>query len=235
MLSGTAGGCQSETREQVFPLQAEFSPQASCKRPVQGQSGPGVWEHRDSEGKGGLTCQRLGSIQQLPPGSRPGRWTGPWASGPRSHTSGPPGGRGRGSELKRLDSPGGRGGGRRGARWEGPGHWGRAAGLVTSGVVTPCLNPSMAPYCPQVQDQALWPHLPPLLWPLCSSHPTLAPPPHFPEATSLPFHREAPSACWDGPPLPLSLICWMLPLGTQRLSPESPETPGWRELPELQQ
>lgn len=155
MLSGTAGGCQSETREQVFPLQAEFSPQASCKRPVQGQSGPGVWEHRDSEGKGGLTCQRLGSIQQLPPGSRPGRWTGPWASGPRSHTSGPPGGRGRGSELKRLDSPGGRGGGRRGARWEGPGHWGRAAGLVTSGVVTPCLNPSMAPYCPQVQDQAL--------------------------------------------------------------------------------
>lgn len=81
----------------------------------------------------------------------------------------------------------------------------------------------------------LWPHLPPLLWPLRSSHPTLAPPPHFPEATSLPFHREAPSACWDGPPLPLSLICWMLPLGTQRLSPESPETPGWRELPELQQ
>ena len=109
---------------------------------------------------------------------------------------------------------GGAGGGR-GATWEGPGNWGRGAGLVTSGVVTPCLSPSMAPYCPQVQGQALSG----LICLLCFGASAAATPhwhllPAFPRPLpSRSIERRLP-ACWHGPPLPLSHTCWMLPLGT---------------------
>lgn len=103
------------------------------------------------EGRGVRTCRRLGRSLRLPPGPRPGRWTGPWASGPESHTPGPTGGR-RGAELRRWGSPG-RGGGGLG---EGPGRGvgslmppravGRAPG--DRKVATPRLRPSLAPTAP---------------------------------------------------------------------------------------
>lgn len=68
-------------------------------RLVWGQSARGLGERGregnwDLPGLGVLTCLRQGRMQQLPPESQPGRWTGPWASGHESHTPGSTEGRG---------------------------------------------------------------------------------------------------------------------------------------------
>lgn len=128
------------------PHQMEFSPQIP---PVRGQSGPRS-RAQGQRGDGHLTCQILGRTQLLPPGSRPGRWTAPWASGPECHTPGPTGGRGGAGdlELRRLGGGSGR------ARWKSPGSWGWVSGLVTLGS-SPLPKPLLGSLLSQVRVRLL--------------------------------------------------------------------------------
>lgn len=170
LLSSTAGGSHER-----YPHQMGVFPDPASSGQARGP-GSRAW---GSEGTGHLTCQGiLGRTQLLPPGSRPGRWMAPWASGPERHTRSHPGERGWDRTLRRL------GGGSGSWGWESPGSWGWVSGLRTLGVVTPCLSPSLAPCCPRSAQPSL------------PTYPASSPgPPHIhPRWRLLPgFQRPLPS------------------------------------------